>query len=169
MSVDRLEVTADGWTVEDVGQFRFLTDYDVPRPWRVGLLLRADIRQPMVLRMWAIGFGFTAAAVATGWWTLLFAGVPPLLLYGYMFANAMDVLRRSRLDTAVIGPQRYHPILPKMFKVADGTLSGGQPVKVAFDRRFANAIDVGHAAEVVVLLDPESEYQSAIAVRSLPR
>lgn len=162
----RVETTADGWMVEDIRWFEIMRDHPPPRPYSYWCQIRLDCREPKIIRMWVTGFGFIAAAVATGWWPLLLAGLPPLYLWGRLCRSTVRLKRTCQIASGVVEALEPHPLIPNILAVGKAVLSSGEQVNIGVCQHFAREIESeGLPAEFLLMVDPTWQYQVVFAAR----
>jgi hypothetical protein len=162
----RIETTVDGWMVEDIRGFEIMRDHLPPRPHSYWRQIRQDFREPKIIRMWVTGFGFTAAAIATGWWPLLVLGVPPLLLWARLCRSTVRLVRTCQVASGVVEALEPHPLIPNILAVGQAVLSSGEQVNVGVQVHLAREMErEGLPAEVLLMVDPTWQHQVVFAAR----
>jgi hypothetical protein len=180
------EVTPDGWIiVGGLRQYCILIDHATPRPWGYWDQIRADAQElKIVVRMWVIGLGLTAAgaglivaAIATGLWPLLLGGLllvwglRPLVLWIRLARLTVRSVRSDPVGIGLVGELAPHPIVPTILAIGRATRPTGESVDVTAAVPLARAMEqAGTPTEVQFLDDPTSQYRSLFAARpKVPR
>jgi hypothetical protein len=112
------------------------------------------------------GFGFIAAAIATGWWLLLLAGLPPLLLWARLCRSTVRLVRTCQVASGVVATLEPHPLIPHILVVGRALLSSGEEVNVGVQVQLAREMErEGLPAEILLMVDPTWQYQPVFAAR----
>src|SRR5262245_10685465 len=106
-----LEVTSDGWIVEDLDFFRILTDNRPPRPASFSYWLKRDVRGCLTVALWLGAASLIALAVTTGSYYLLSLALFLLCFYLICFFQTVFSFRDCPVEVGVIGKLSPHPLL----------------------------------------------------------
>lgn len=170
--------TPEGWTVEDLASYQFLTRHDPSRPGCYLRQLKTDVCSLNVLRYWATGVGMVVVGLAVFWiepkvgkLSLAPLGLGLVLvgafwLYKYLWMVRL-VVRSTRQGQLLQGKIRFlqpHPV--RGYSTAKARLSDGRSVSVALRSASATALlDQAGQVEVLCLYHPQDQYSSVIGIR----
>lgn len=162
-----MEVTADGWTVENVGFFHHVTGHSAPRPWSYWDQVKEDATSWKVWRIWLSALVPLGIGAATGMWFVALFGLFSAYVWVRLCRGAVKMTRNCGTGTGVVGSIRPHPIVPAIFFVGDAALPGGGTTPVALETRLAAEVErLGFPIEVLFASIPEWQYGTVLAIRA---
>jgi hypothetical protein len=173
--MDMAEVTAGGWTVEDVETFRMVTDHRPPRPHIYRKLFRSDARDWKVIALWVSGVVFSAGGVAAHRCLslpigalLLFVGVFCIVFWFASYWRVARDLRHGQTVVGVVEALEPYPLFRDYSTAKALTAVGGKVSLVLLPRltRLVKEIlAAGGRAEVFFVHSRWSEFSLVLAAR----
>ena len=159
---------AEGWATEDDSIFRLLAEHPPPRPYGYADQLWVDLRSWRPLTLWAAAIACLVAGVLMGEWRTLLFGVALVGFYLYAIRGTVGYLRDTPAAVGLLGDLSPHPVLPD-HSTAVAVTADGQRIPVSVRTRLvAPILDRGRRAEVLLLLNPRSEYGVVFGARAQP-
>jgi hypothetical protein len=171
-----LEVTPEGWIVDDLRSFRILVDHSPPRPYRLLDILRYDVRSWRVWCFWIVGGGFLSGGLLIGAWPIAGLGAYVLIRWLGMLRTSLRYLRNAPARVGTIDAVQDlhpHPLL-REYSMAVAHFADGPTLRVAVPTKFAAPILGGHGrAEVLILHDSKRHLKLgcsfAFGARPIPK